>query len=191
MKAPAPLGGETLDEPTPLMLACVAETVVQAVGPALPELDAVGGQHIAAPAARAAGLRGPNSGRRVLSIWHPAPRDPEPPSPDAKPRPPIAPRAGGSGNRLRIPPPAACQTSPADRDLALLARPIEHQGGLRVFGQLLPLAALVVGVEDETALVHPLKQDHPPEGRPCSSAVARTIALTSIGSAPEPCNSDL
>jgi hypothetical protein len=48
-----------------------------------------------------------------------------------------------------------------DPDLTLQLAPPEDQGRPRIGGQFGALAALVVGVEAEAALVEPAQQDHP------------------------------
>src|SRR5262249_58827778 len=56
--------------------------------------------------------------------------------------------------------------APFDAHLAVGDRPVEDQGGVRVGGQLAGLAAAVVGVGDEAALVVPLEQHDARRGAP-------------------------
>src|SRR4029450_4887898 len=148
-------GREPLDLPG-VGGASVAEAVVEAVGAALPELDDLVGQAVAAPETgqgELAVLPGGHLGHAPLqdgpAVDHPA--------------------LGGGGRaelaarRARVEVglalgPGGGGDPALDADLAFQLAPPEHQGGQRVGGQLGPLAALVVGVEAEAELVAPAQQ---------------------------------
>ena len=154
---------EPLDEPASVATPGVAQTVVQAVGAALPEFERVGDEAIAAPVGRPGdGLVGMAAfGFAVLRFEDVAARDHL-----ALGRGPGA-DAGAPGPALEI---AVgflggdAFDSSFDAHLALELVPEEDEGGVGVGLELAGLAALVVGEEREAPLVGAAKQDHPRGG---------------------------
>src|SRR5512143_3176525 len=157
-------GGDALNRPRRRMrvAAAIADAVVQPRRAPLPEFDLLGHETIAAPVrrprdvlARARVLR--LDGGEALLEHFPA------------------------GDRLalrRRPRAEACGARPLgevrarfgvvdvldralDAHLALELGPVEEQRRIRMRGELAPLAAAVVGVEHEAALVERLEQDDP------------------------------
>src|SRR5437899_1334652 len=134
---------QPLDNPPVTRLSCVTKTVVEPVGAALPELDALRREHITAPVGRA----GYFILRKARFDFAPVRLQLRPISHDfALSRSPRRePAADWPGLKI------CCRFHggkfahfSGNTDLSFQICPIKHQRRLRVFGQLLPLAAVIV-----------------------------------------------
>src|SRR6266568_1002862 len=155
-------GAQALDGPA-AGDAAVAEPVVETVGLVLPELDGLWVDPVAAPERRQRHLAVAVARRQLLQPLlqlgpagdHLALR--------GCPRSELAADRPGAEVRLGLVA-AHPLDGTLDADLSHLRRPPEDQRDGGVAGQLVRLAAAVVRVEDEPALVEALEQDHPSRG---------------------------
>src|SRR5262245_55651872 len=147
---------ETLAHPGALHQS-IAQTVVQAIRPALPELERLRNESVTAPvrgprhrAVAVAGLDFAQAGLEDLAIGDDLalPRGPRPELAAAR-------AAGVVLIRLRL---ADALHLSFDAHLSLQFRPVNHERCIRVRRQLGPLAAVVVGEERAAALVEALQQ---------------------------------
>src|SRR5438132_13139949 len=157
---PDTLWCEPLDHPRAVALPRIAQAVVEPVLAPHPELDRVRHDAVAAPerwqrdlAAGVLALQAPVLRFQYRTIRDDAAlsRGPRREATSVWAGPEVLLGLAG-GDSLH---PAVRPNLPAKRV------PIEDQRGARVLGQLTRLAALVVGVEDEPAVVHALQQHHP------------------------------
>ena len=137
----------------------VAEAVVEAAGPALPELDLVGHEAVAAPVRRA-GDRRRRTAPRPRPSGARAPRGPRPVGSARTPRRPTGCRVAGLAKYASDSSSATCRTGPTTRTCRSSSSQPKHERALRVRGQLVALAALVVGEEHEP-VVDALEQHEP------------------------------
>src|SRR4029453_5616673 len=159
-EAIASSGSEALDAPSRRRgrIAPVPEPVVETEGPALPELDRVGDEAVAAPVRRARHLRatepfllrGDPALELVAIVDHSA-LGRRPRADLGPPRP-----RGEVGVGLAVGPPFAVA---GHRHLAIELAPQDDECRVRVLGELPALPALNIGVEDEPALVGRAQQD--------------------------------
>src|SRR5262249_35174681 len=141
-----------------------AEAIVEAAGTALPELVADRRHPEAAPNGRKRHLAaGVFAGERgVALVQRRATRDY--PALVGRERRELTPeRRAVEVARGFLGRDAGHRTGQAD--LAVELRPVEEEGRAQILGDLLPLLAFVVRVENESALVEPLEQDHAHRGR--------------------------
>src|SRR6266480_1378712 len=158
----ASLGRKPLDSPA-ASASRIKQAVVQPVGAALPELDALRNHAVAAP------VRGPKGALAVAptgflhgSLQRGAVRH----ALALRRGPGREPGAQRPGRKVRVRLLGAQLLDAAlDADLPLQVRPQDHQarGGARV--QLAALAAAVVGVEDEAAALDAFQEHRPGGGR--------------------------
>ena len=138
----------------------VAETVVQAVDPVLPELPLLGDEPVAAPGLRPLNVVAAPLGRARRPPAR-ARRGSRRPRSAARRRRKAGsrPAASPSTRPTRRPRPARRALRPAPGDRAGASR--GASAAARVLGQLAPLSAGVVREERQPALVGVLQQDHP------------------------------
>src|SRR6266542_6017780 len=152
-------GAEPLDHPRASVTA-VPQAIVEPVRLVLPELDGVGADPVAAP----------ERGQRHVAVGV-ARREPLQPLLEHRSArdhlalrrgPGAQPAAERAGTEIRLGLLAADPLDAAlDAHLALQGGPPEHQRRRGVRAELAGLAAPVIGVEHEAALVEALEQDHP------------------------------
>src|SRR5882724_1163023 len=149
---------QPLDDPLVIRLPRVTKTVVETVGAALPELDALRREHITAPVGRTRYFVRAKARFGLLplrlqlrTVWHNLTLGRSPRREPAAQRSRL--KIGGRLSSRKF------ADFTGNADLPFQISPIKNKSRLRVFRQLLSFAAVIVGEKNEAAFINAFEQN--------------------------------